>query len=690
MSDAMSRAREIAAKLRGGFSDTGPPPEKRRRGGFSDGPPAGKPHLADIAAAAAAAVRERLSGGPPQPKQSQGGDHYGPGRSTHIAEPAVALPTAQKFLFTDEPGMEFELKELHVALACSAQPITSTKIFTPEDGLTNYMGLVLGPKGSSLKQMQEKYRCKIVVRGRGIQRGGAFDPDPSPDDDLPMHVSVTGPQDAVQFLEKEYHAMFTNAEKRREVKQRQMDTMVSGETAGTQLALRDGALVVASSSGDNWRVIPSAPRPGEKTYEARVPNGMVGLVIGRGGENIKRLNLDFGVRVQVAKEAEPRKTPDAVETRRIAITGTPEGIDRAKKDLSEMIKTRKANGGWSTGPCAKTLVVDNSKIGLIIGKGGLTVKGIQERSGANVAIPSEADTDNPLKRTLTITGQTDEAVREASVEIENMLRNHDLSNGFDASDSLWGPPTPVPVPEGCVGLIIGKGGETIQRLQQGTGAKIQIPNDPQPGSDPPMRVILVAGLPQQRQNAHYEIQLLVEQHNQRNPQYLGSSRDGRPLRGIPNARAGRLLPGLLELRGVCGRCLNRISRAVDATRLLDGVLPRRWYGEEAARQTYGAYAPPVGSQPPAAEPAVPGVEPAAPGVAAPAPAAAAGAQTYGAAPLTYAPDYAAAPPGVTPPPAPPAPARVMAWNGSPPAALKRTWRGARAVAAAASRTCRPG
>ena len=104
------------------------------------------------------------------------------------------------------------------------------EIFTRDDGLTNYMGLVLGPKGSSLKQMQEKYRCKIVVRGRGIQRGGAFDPDPSPDDDLPMHVSVTGPQDAVAFLEKEYHAMFTNAEKRREVKQRQMDAMVSGET----------------------------------------------------------------------------------------------------------------------------------------------------------------------------------------------------------------------------------------------------------------------------------------------------------------------------------------------------------------------------------------------------------------------------------------------------------------------------
>ena len=251
---------------------------------------AGPPHLADIAAAAAAAVRERLSGGPPQAQKQSSGDHYGPGQSSHI-NTEVALPTAQKFLFTDEPGMEFELKELHVALACSAQPITSAKIFTPDDGLTNYMGLVLGPKGSSLKQMQEKYRCKIVVRGRGIQRGGAFDPDPSPDDDLPMHVSVTGPQDAVAFLEKEYHAMFTNAEKRREVKQRQMDAMVSGETAGTQLALRDGALVVASATGDNWRVIPSAPRPGEKTYEARVPNGMVGLVIGADSASVSELQV---------------------------------------------------------------------------------------------------------------------------------------------------------------------------------------------------------------------------------------------------------------------------------------------------------------------------------------------------------------------------------------------------------------
>lgn len=230
MSDAMARAREIAARLRGGFGDGGPP-EKRRRSGFSDAPPPGGMgnSIADIAAAAAAAVRDHAAGVQPPPSSYGAPSNYGPGQVRSFVQQPVeaALPQAQTYLFTDEPGMDFELKELHVALSTIAQPVTSCRVFMPEDGLTNYMGLVLGPKGSSLKAMQDKYRSKIVVRGKGCIRGAAFEPDPSPDDDLQMHVSVTGPQDAVSFLEREYHAMFTNAEKRREVKQRQMDAMVT-------------------------------------------------------------------------------------------------------------------------------------------------------------------------------------------------------------------------------------------------------------------------------------------------------------------------------------------------------------------------------------------------------------------------------------------------------------------------------
>ena len=62
-----------------------------------------------------------------------------------------------------------------------------------------------------------------------------------------------------------------------------------------------------------------------------------------------RLNLDFGVRSASREGGGTEEDPRRGRRERIAITGTPEGIDRAKKDLSEMIKTRKANGGWSTG-----------------------------------------------------------------------------------------------------------------------------------------------------------------------------------------------------------------------------------------------------------------------------------------------------------------------------------------------------
>ena len=176
-----------------------------------------------------------------------------------------------------------------------------------------------------------------------------------------------------------------------------------------------------------------------------------------------------------------------------------------------------------------------------------------------------------------------------------------------------------------------------------------------------MRVILVAGLPQQRQNAHYEIQLLVEQHNQRNPQYLGSS-----AMVDPYAESQMLAPDAYPYQDFwnyagCVSASGRISRAVDAT--LDGVL-RAQVEKRLDKRT----PPPVGSQPPAAGTSRAGVEPAAPGVAAPAPAAAAGAQTCGAAPLTYAPDYAAAPPGGDAAGARGA-RRVMA--GSSPATMRR-------------------
>ena len=45
--------------------------------------------------------------------------------------------------------------------------------------------------------------------------------------------------------------------------------------------------------------------------------------------------------------------------------------------------------------------VPNDKVGVIIGKQGAMHRSIQERSGATIVIPVEADVDNPQIRTLT-------------------------------------------------------------------------------------------------------------------------------------------------------------------------------------------------------------------------------------------------------------------------------------------------
>jgi hypothetical protein len=65
------------------------------------------------------------------------------------------------------------------------------KIKLPKDSNFNYSGLLIGPKGNSQKQLEERTGCKILVRGKGSQ-GQANDID----DDEDLHVLVLGDNEA--------------------------------------------------------------------------------------------------------------------------------------------------------------------------------------------------------------------------------------------------------------------------------------------------------------------------------------------------------------------------------------------------------------------------------------------------------------------------------------------------------------
>lgn len=99
-------------------------------------------------------------------------------------------------------------------------------------------------------------------------------------------------------------------------------------------------------------------------------------------------------------------------TRQILLRGSSSGVTEAKKRIEDIIHNQMVkNGGGSYGasgrdggggggasldhPFIVKLPVPNDKVGIIIGKGGMTIKGIQERSRATVQIPPGADEDNP-------------------------------------------------------------------------------------------------------------------------------------------------------------------------------------------------------------------------------------------------------------------------------------------------------
>ena len=47
-----------------------------------------------------------------------------------------------------------------------------TKIFLPQITGINYVGLLIGPKGTYQKKLEEETNCKILIRGRNSHKEG--------------------------------------------------------------------------------------------------------------------------------------------------------------------------------------------------------------------------------------------------------------------------------------------------------------------------------------------------------------------------------------------------------------------------------------------------------------------------------------------------------------------------------------
>ncbi|ONK79113.1 uncharacterized protein A4U43_C01F3070 [Asparagus officinalis] len=122
-----------------------------------------------------------------------------------------------------------------------------------------------------------------------------------------------------------------------------------------------------------------------------VPNGRVGVIIGKSGETIRNLQLQSGAKIQVTRDmdADPNS-----QTRPVELTGTSEQVSRAEQLINDLLAEADAGasgsvsnrrfGGDVAGAEHFSMKVPNNKVGLIIGKGGETIKTMQANSGARI------------------------------------------------------------------------------------------------------------------------------------------------------------------------------------------------------------------------------------------------------------------------------------------------------------------
>ncbi|KAF8080836.1 hypothetical protein N665_0919s0002 [Sinapis alba] len=210
------------------------------------------------------------------------------------------------------------------------------------------------------------------------------------------------------------------------------------------------------------------------TKKIDIPNMRVGVIIGKGGETIKSLQLQSGAKIQVTRDMD--SDPNAA-TRTVDLTGTPDQISRAEELINEVLQEAETGGTAGSGggsrrmggqPGADQFVmkIPNNKVGLIIGKGGETIKSMQANTGARIqVIPLHLPPGDPTpERTLQIDGTTDqiEHAKQLVNEIisgENRMRSSSMGGGYQQQayqarpPSSWAPPSGPPAQQAGYGYM---------------------------------------------------------------------------------------------------------------------------------------------------------------------------------------------------------------------------------------------
>jgi far upstream element-binding protein len=240
-----------------------------------------------------------------------------------------------------------------------------------------------------------------------------------------------------------------------------------------------------------------------------IESNLVGLVIGRGGDNLKKIEKETGARIQfitgpqhngpqrdcrLSGPARCRQDAKHAIWRILDENGGLSNGARSSQPPQTQNKPRQQAAGLPKlreGENSVQIMVPDKTVGLIIGRGGETIRDLQEKSQCHINIVGENKSVNGL-RPVNLIGsiQASQLARELILEIvdSDSRDQQQQSSGArppqqdrrpaaGAGAGAGGPDKiteMIRVPSDSVGMIIGKGGETIKEMQAQTGCKINV------------------------------------------------------------------------------------------------------------------------------------------------------------------------------------------------------------------------
>ncbi|XP_072421833.1 far upstream element-binding protein 3 isoform X2 [Chiloscyllium punctatum] len=264
--------------------------------------------------------------------------------------------------------------------------------------------------------------------------------------------------------------------------------------------------------------------------EYKVPDKMVGFIIGRGGEQISRIQMESGCKIQIAPDS------GGLPERSCTLTGSPESIEEAKRLLGQIVDRCRNGPGFhndidSSNSAIQEIQIPASKVGLVIGKGGETIKQLQERTGVKMIMIQDGPLPTGADKPLRITGDPYK-VQQAKEMVMEIIRDKDQGDfrRNEYGSRIGGNSIDVAVPRFAVGIVIGRNGEMIKKIQNDAGVRIQFKPDDGIMTD---RIAQVMGPPDRCQHASHMINELIHTAQERD----GQSGFGGPGRGRGRGRS---------------------------------------------------------------------------------------------------------------------------------------------------------